>query len=61
MIITFCSEFARSIPRPFTLSYDAFTDSVVVINDKESICREMKELKAKVDRVQNAMDKLQCH
>ena len=51
-------DFARSIPRPFCLGYDAHTDSVEVIDDKPSIQREVQLLKARLDLIGDAVNKL---
>lgn len=50
-------EFAKSIPRPFSVRYNPYTESVEVINDKPSIQKLVSDIKYSVDVLQDAMNK----
>lgn len=52
-----CREFAKSIPRPFSVRYNPYTESVEVINDKPSIQKLVNDIKYTVDVLGDAMNK----
>ena len=51
-------EFARQIPRPFSVRYNPYTQSVEVINDKSTIEKLVTDIKYEVDILQDALHKL---
>lgn len=51
-------EFARSIPRPFSVRYNPYTESVEVIDDKPSVQRLVGDIKYSVGILQDAMEKI---
>ena len=50
-------EFAKSIPRPFSLRYNAYTQSMEVISDSGSIQKLVDDIKYDVDTLQDALRK----
>ena len=50
-------EFAKTIPRPFSLRYNAYTQSVEVIGDSGSIQKLVDDIKYDVDTLQDALKK----
>lgn len=54
----FFREFARSIPRPFSVRYNPYTESVEVIKDKPSMERLVSDIKYSLDVLQDAMSKI---
>ncbi len=56
--IFFPREFANSIPRPFSVRYNPYTESVEVIDDKPSVEKLVADIKYSVDILQDAMGKL---
>ena len=50
-------EFAKSVPRPFSLRYNAYTQSVEVISDSGSIQKLVDDIKYDVDTLQDALRK----
>ena len=59
VIVKFFREFAKSIPRPFSVRYNPYTESVEVINDAPSIQKLVSDIKYTVDILQDAMNKFQ--
>ena len=53
-----CSEWGKNIPRPFALRYDAYTQSVEVLNDKKSLKKLTKDISFDIGILQDAMSKL---
>ncbi|XP_077451290.1 tryptophan 5-hydroxylase 1-like isoform X2 [Stigmatopora argus] len=51
-------EFAKSIGRPFSLRYDAYTQSVEVLDDSGSIRTLVEDLRHHLDIVEDALGKL---
>ncbi|XP_077569259.1 tryptophan 5-hydroxylase 1-like [Stigmatopora nigra] len=51
-------EFAKSIKRPFSLRYDAYTQSVEVLDDSGSIRMLVEDLRHHLDIVEDALGKL---
>ena len=51
-------EFAKSIPRPFSVRYNPYTESIEVIKDKPSIQKVISDIKYSVDVLQDAMGKM---
>jgi len=56
-----CREFARTIGRPFELTYDAYTQRVTVIDRPESISRAVDDLRSQLNLVSSALRKLGCN
>ncbi|XP_064397794.1 protein henna-like isoform X2 [Halichondria panicea] len=52
-------EFARTIPRPFSVRYNPYTQSVDIIKDKSSVQNLVSDIKYEVDILQDALRKLQ--
>jgi len=53
-----CREFARTISRPFELTYDPYTQRVTVIDGPESISRAVYDVRSQLDIVSSALRKL---
>jgi len=53
-----CREYAKSIPRPFSVRYNAYTQSVEVINDMASMQKLVDDIKYDVDTLQDALRKI---
>ena len=51
-------EFVRSNPRPFSVRYNPYTESVEVIQDKPSLQKLVNAIKYSVDTLQDAMTKI---
>lgn len=51
-------EYAKSIPRPFSVRYNAYTQSVEVINDMASMQKLVDDIKYDVDTLQDALRKI---
>lgn len=60
-MMTLClhREFARTIPRPFSVRYNPYTQSIEVINDKSSVASLVRDIKYEVDILEDALTKLQ--
>ena len=54
-----CREYARTIPRPFSVRYNPYTQSIEVINDKASVANLVRDIKYEVDILEDALSKLQ--
>ena len=50
-------EFARTIPRPFSVRYNPYTQSVEVIKDKPSIEKVINDVRYNLDVLQDAIGK----
>jgi tryptophan 5-monooxygenase len=59
MTCIFIREFAKSIPRPFSVRYNPYTESVEVIKDKPSVQKLVSDIKYSVDILQDAMGKME--
>jgi len=53
-----CREYTKSNPRPFSIRYDAYTQSVEVINDMASVQKLVDDIKYDVDTLQDALRKI---
>ena len=53
-----CSEFAKTIPRPFTIHYDPYTQSVKVINNKEGVQEMASDIKHNIGVLEEAIKKM---
>jgi len=53
-----CREYAKSNPRPFSIRYDAYTQSVEVINDMASVQKLVDDIKYDVDTLQHSLRKI---
>ena len=53
-----CREFARSIPRPFSVRYNPYTQSVEVVKDKDSMEKVLNDIRHELDVLQDAFGKL---
>nr|CAA76184.1 phenylalanine hydroxylase [Geodia cydonium] len=51
-------EFARTIPRPFSVRYNPYTQSVDIIKDKSSVQTLVNDIRYEVDILQDALRKL---
>ena len=51
-------EFAKTVPRPFSVRYNPYTQSVDILDDKSSIQRLVSDIKYEVDVLQDALTKL---
>ena len=50
-------EFARTIPRPFSVRYNPYTQSVEVIKDKPSMEKVLNDVRYELDVLQDAIGK----
>ena len=58
-VVCICDrEFAKSIPRPFSVRYNPYTESIELIKDKPSIQKVISDIKYSVDVLQDAMGKM---
>lgn len=55
----FCSKFANTIPRPFGVRYNAYTQSIELLDSKNQIEDLMSNLTMEFQTLQNAFRKLQ--
>lgn len=55
--ITFHREFARSIPRPFSVRYNPYTQTIEVIKDKTSLEKVLSDVRYDLDVLQDAIGK----
>ena len=53
------SEWSKTIPRPFALRYDSYTQSVQVMDSKASISRLCDDVKYEMNILQDAVNKIQ--
>ena len=53
-----CREFTRTIPRPFSLRYNSYTQSIEFINDKALVAKLVEDIKCEVDILEDALTKL---
>ena len=44
------SEFSQKIPRPFSIRYNPYTQSIEVINSKNQIINIVKDLRSKIQK-----------
>ena len=51
-------EFARTIPRPFSVRYNPYTQSVEVVKDKMSLEKVLNDIRYDLDIVQDAVGKV---
>eukprot|EP00095_Tigriopus_kingsejongensis_P007362 maker-scaffold706_size108852-snap-gene-0.19 protein:Tk07362 transcript:maker-scaffold706_size108852-snap-gene-0.19-mRNA-1 annotation:"protein henna" len=52
------SQFAASIPRPFTARYDPYTQSIELLDTKHQILKNMRHLNRELRTLTDALDKL---
>lgn len=52
------SKFANSIPRPFGVRYNAYTQSIEVLDSKKQIRNLMDDINSEFQILQNAVEKL---
>lgn len=52
------SKFANSIPRPFGVRYNAYTQSIEVLDSKHQISNLMNNINSEFQILQNAVEKL---
>ena len=57
-VICYFREFARTIPRPFSVRYNPYTQSIDVINDKSSVANLVRDIKYEVDILEDALTKM---
>lgn len=50
-----CSKFAESIPRPFTIHYNPYTQSVEVVNNKKGLQILASDIKYDVAILEDAI------
>ena len=55
--IIFHREFARTIPRPFSVRYNPYTQSVEVIKDKKSLEKVLSDVRYDLDVLQDGIGK----
>ena len=55
--LTICiySKFAETIPRPFTIRYDPYTQSVEVVNSKERMLALASDIKYSISTLEDAI------
>ena len=56
-VIEFCREFARTIPRPFSVRYNPYTQSIEVVKDKGSMDKVLNDIRYELDVLQDAIGK----
>ena len=54
----FFREFAKTIPRPFSVRYNPYTQSVDVLKDRDAVQRLVSDIKYEIDTLQNALPKM---
>lgn len=57
ILIIVCREFARTIPRPFSVRYNPYTQTVEVIKDKPSMEKVLNDVRYELDILQDAIGK----
>ena len=55
LTICICSKFAETIPRPFTIRYDPYTQSVEVVNSKERMLALASDIKYSISTLEDAI------
>ena len=57
---SFCfnRDFAKTIPRPFAIRYNAYTQSVDIIDNSDGVERLVTDIKYNVDVLQDALEKI---
>ena len=55
LTIFICSKFAETIPRPFTIHYDPYTQSVEVVNSKERMLALASDIKYSISTLEDAI------
>ena len=53
----FCREFARTIPRPFSVRYNPYTQTIEVVKDKQSMETVLNDVRYELDVLQDAIGK----
>ena len=51
------SEWGKSIPKPFALHYDPYTQSIEVLDDKKALEKLTKDIKYDIGVLQDAVSK----
>ncbi|CAF1563742.1 unnamed protein product [Didymodactylos carnosus] len=51
-------QYATEIPRPFSVHYNSYTESIEVINNKEQIVNMFRMLRGEMDILYDALKKL---
>ncbi|KAI8519042.1 Tryptophan 5-hydroxylase 1 [Branchiostoma belcheri] len=52
-------SFAKGIKRPFTVRYNPYTQTVEVLNNTRQVARVIQELRAELDTLSHALDKME--
>ncbi|XP_066264874.1 tryptophan 5-hydroxylase 1-like isoform X1 [Branchiostoma lanceolatum] len=52
-------SYAKSIKRPFTVRYNPYTQTVEVLNSTRQVARVIQELRAELDTLSHALDKME--
>lgn len=52
-------EWASKIPKPFTIRYNPYTESVETLEDKDQVMKLIREMKSDMARVEEALQKVQ--
>lgn len=58
LCVHFCSKFAATIPRPFGVRFNAYTDSIELLDSKYQLGLLMQNLSLEFQTLQNAFTKL---
>lgn len=53
-----CREFAKTLHRPFTVHYNAYTQSVDVLTNTHNINSMVKDIRHELDIVEEALNQL---
>lgn len=54
----FCSEWGKTIPKPFGLRYNAYTQRVEILDSKSSIKKLASDIKYEMSILDEALNKL---
>ena len=52
-----CSEFSKTIPRPFAIRYNPYTQSVEVINSSDALLSVSREIKSELSILEDGLKK----
>ena len=53
-----CRAYASNLKKPYELTYDPFTHSVTILNDKENVESFAEKVKTEVELLQRAIEKM---
>ena len=59
IIFFYSSSFALTIPKPFSIRYNPYTQSIETINSQNQLVAMVRELKSEINVLEDALKKIE--